>query len=262
MRLLKRLWYRLIGMHPGKMPMVSYWKTKDHVEAKLTTKDGATQMVMQGEKYPMWGFPRGHLLIPSNIQHGPLSVLKHEIKQFFNEVWAKNEAGTPKDELLKWGKERLFKSFEAIEPMKYDLMPARTMCPSVREIHRAITAVSDSPRVHLFRDVLTLILQEDDSFRYRVQWLAIWLPVIRWNPVKILDKCLRLVEEGEVIGDMKRRIRLLRTITILMLEDVHIKDLFVRFFREVDWNKVKITEADRYHFRGKYFKVDMDTLEY
>lgn len=244
------------------MPMVRYWKTKDHVEAKLTTKDGATQMIMDGEDYPMWGFPRGHILIPSNKQHGPLSVLKHEIKQFFNEVWAKHEDGVSTEEIVRWGKERLFKSFENIEPMKYDLMPARTMCPSVREIHRALTKISDSPRVHLFRDVLTLILQEDDAYRYRVQWMAIWFPIIKWNPVAILDRALEMVGHGEVIGDMKGRIKLLRTVVRIMLQDKTIKNLFVAFFREVDWKKVKITEADRYHFRGKYFKVDLDTLEY
>ena len=260
MRLLKRWYYRLIGMHPGKMPMVKYWKTKEFVEAKLTKKDGSTQMVMAGEDQPMWGFPRGHLLIPATQKHGPLSVLKHEIKnRVFNETWDELEKGVPKEEVVKNAKRRLRECYEYLKPLRYDLMPASSMAPSVREIHRALTKVGCPNEL---RDILTLVLQEDDGYRYRVQWLAIWVPIIRWSPVKIFDKALLMIEQAEVIGDMKRKIKLLRRVLMLGLEDPHIKAMFIKFFKEVNWKKVRITEAERYHFRGKYFKCDMDILEY
>lgn len=256
-RLILKFWYKLIRKNPGDFPMVHYWKTKDFVEAKLTTKDGATIMVLDGEKYPMWGFPRGHLLVPANEKYGPLSKLKHECKQICNRAWEKLDQGVLKQEIIKDMKKEIKEL--PLDALRYDLMPPQTMCPAVREIHRALTKIGCPNDV---RDILCLILQEDDGYRYRVQWMAIWFPFIRWNPVKILDKALAMVERAEVIGDMKRRVKLLRRTLKLGLEDPRIKDLFIRFFKEVNWKKVKITEGDRYHCRGKYFKCDMDVIEY
>ena len=258
--------------------MVHYWKTKDYTEAKLTKKDGATIMVLDGEKYPIWGFPRGHLLIANKDykgeavtlqerikKYGTFKVLKHEIKnQIFNETWDKLEKGLPKEQIIKGGYEALDRCLEIAEPLKYDLMPANKMCPSVREIHRAWTKVAPSEKSLKLRDILCLFLQEDDGYRYRVQWMAIWWPMIKWfsDPIKLLDKGLKMVERGEVVGDMKRKIKLLRRVLMLLLEDKKLKDNYLKFFKEVNWNKVKITEQDRYHFRAKYFKCDMDVLTY
>lgn len=245
--------------------MVRYWRTKDCVEAKLTKKDGAAIMVMAGEDYPIWGFPRGHLLIPANEQYGSLSILKHQFKnQIFNEVWDKIEKGVPKEQIVKEAYEALDRCLEYLKPLKYDLMPASSMCPSVREIYRAWTKVAPSERSLKLRDVLTLLLQEDDGYRYRVQWMAIWYPRLMWfvNPIKLFDKGLAMVERAEIIGDMKRKIKLLRRVLLTLLEDPKLKKNFEEFFKEVDWNKVRITEADRYHMRGKYFKTDLDILTY
>lgn len=260
-------------MHPGKMPMVSYWKRKDHVEAKLTTKDGGTLMVLENEKYPMWGFPRGHLLIPLDKsvenpvtledrvkRYGPFSVLKHECKEIFNNIWKGLENGVSHETIIQEAKEAIDRL--PIEYLKYDLMPPQTMAPAVREIHRAWTKVAPSPRSLRVRDILTLLLQEDDAYRYRVQWMVIWWPLIKWNPVGVLDLGLKMVERGEIIGDMKKKIKLLRKGLSILLKDPKIKALFVKFFKEVDWKKVKIKEMDRYHFRAKYFKVDLDLFEY
>ena len=258
--------------------MVHYWKLKDSVESKLTTRDNATVLVMQGEKYPIWGFPRGHLLISNSDfkgeaitledrikKYGTFKVLKHELKnQIFNETWEKIEKGLTKEQIIKEGYQALDRCLEIAEGLKYDLMPASKMCPSVREIHRAWTKVAPSERSLKLRDILTLILQEDDGYRYRVQWMVIWWPVIKWfsDPVKLLDKGLKMIEVGEVIGDMKRKIKLLRRVLMVLLEDPNLKDKFTKLFKEIDWNKVKITEQDRYHFRAKYFKADLDVLTY
>ena len=250
-------------MHPGKMPMVSYWRTKEAVEAKLITDNGALKMVMDGEKYPMWGYPRGHLLIPAEEQYGPLSKLKHEIKnQIFNDTWKEIEEGLPKETILENAWKRLEATLEFLKPLKYDLMPKQSMCPAVREIHRAWTKVAPCEKSSKLRDMLCLILQEDDGYRYRVQWMAIWFPLIKINPIKIFNYALEKVEQAEVIRDMKERVRLLRRVLMFLLEDPIIRKNFNAFFKEVDWKKVRITEADRYHMRGKYFKTDMDVLEY
>lgn len=253
---LLRWFYR--NTSPTDMPMVSYWKTKEGVAAKVTkAPDGSTIMHMEGEKYPFPTFPRGHILF------GHLSKIKHEIKnQIFNESWAKLEKGVDKQEIIDDVKTKLFKNIALLaEQSKYDMLPPRAMSPSVREIHRAWTKVS--PETWKLRDYLCFILQEDDAYRFRVQWLAQWFGWFwKRNPVKSFDYALKMLEHGEVVGDMKERARLLRRILMLGLEDESIKKQFTELFREINWKKVKLSEGDKYHFRGKYFKVDLKYLEY
>ena len=49
---------------------------------------------------------------------------------------------------------------------------------------------------------------------------------------------------------------------MLALEDENIKKYFIALFKEIDWKKVKLTKADKYHFRGKWFRCDLKYLEY
>ena len=266
-------WY-FRNTSPTDFEMVKYWKTKQGVFAKLTKdKAGNTVMYMEGEKYPFPGLPRAHFL------YGPLSKLKHEIKnQIFNESWRKLEEGIPKAEILKEKKKivkegikvkdaspvygRQYREGEdLLEIIQYDLFPTKTMCPAVREIHRAWTKVS--PETWKLRDILCAILQEDDSYRWRMSWLCEWFGwLMKLNPVKSFEFALGMLEHGEVINDMKERQRLLKRVLMLTLEDPTIRAKFVALFREIDWKKVRLTKGDKYHFRGKYFKVDYKYIEY
>ena len=47
-----------------------------------------------------------------------------------------------------------------------------------------------------------------------------------------------------------------------VLEDEIVGTLFDIFVKEVDWNKVKLSKADKYYFRAKYFKVDHPVYDY
>ena len=245
--------------------MVQYWKTKDSVAAKVTkSESGSLIKILEGEKYPFPTFPRGHLLF------GPLSKLKHEIKnQIFNESWAMLESGNDK-EVVNHIKTRLFNEIAILaEKTRYDRLPIDKMCPSVKEIHRAWSKVEEKftgekrKNLENLKEYLCFILQEDDAYRFRVQWLVTWFGFIRFfNPIKAFEKALIMLEHAEVIGDMKERIRLLRRILLTVLKDETIGKLFTEFFKEVDWKKVALTKADKFHFRGKYFKVDLDLFEY
>ena len=252
-----RWWYR--NTSPADLEMGSYWKKGgDGVNAKVTkAEDGSTVMIMEGEKYPFPTFPRSHIL------YGHLSKIKHEIKnQIFNESWARLEEGVDKEWIIKDIKNKLFGSIAKLaEQSKYDMLPVSAMCPSVKEIYRAWTKVS--PQTWQLRNYLCFILQEDDAYRFRVQWLYQWFGFFfKIFPVESFKYSLQMLEHGEVVGDMKERIRLLRRILMLALEDKSIKKQFIALFREIKWSKVKLSKADKYHFRGKYFKVDMKYLEY
>ena len=272
MKIFKKLYYRYKGYTPETIPMVKYWRTQNSVDAKLTkAKDGSQIMYMEGEDYPIQGFPRGFILF------GSLSKLKHEIKdQIFNDSWKKLETGVDKKRVIKDIKSTLFNlkvrdtktidreyqvGEDLYEIIKYDQVPPEGMCPQVREIHRAWTKVS--PETSQLRDIVTHILQEDDGYRLRVQWLFDWFMAIpKLNPVASFNHALMMLEHGEVIGDMKERQRLFKRILGLCLEDESIKKKFIALFREINWRKVKLRESDRYQFRAKYFKCDLGYLEY
>ncbi len=258
MNILLKWFYGLTNKSPGSMPMVSYWKRQNSISAKVTkSKDGSIHMVMEGEEEPFPGFPRGHLLF------GPLSPLKHEIKnQIFNESWRKLEEGMERKEVIQDIKKTLVNNIiEISKKSKYDMMPPSAMVPAVREIHRAWTKVS--PQTSDLRDCLCFILQEDDGYRFRVQWIVKFFGwAIKRTPIKFFHRGLEMLEHAEIVGDMKERIRLLRRILMLILEDESIKKQFTELFKEIDWKKVALSKADKYHFRGKYFKVDYPELEY
>lgn len=167
--------------------MVQYWKHKEAVRAKVTkAKDGSLQMVVEGEKYPIPGFPRGHVLT------GSLARLKHKIKNMmFNQIFGEIE--------------------KMARDVNADMIPQDKMAPAVRELDRVFQILEDAEvvpdmkgRIRLIRKVLTFFFQEDDAYRYRWQWMM----------------------------------------------------------EHIDMKKIKLSKADKYYFRGKYFKVDHDKFDY
>lgn len=255
--------------------MVRYWKHGEGVKAKVTTdKTGAYVMMMEGEKYPFPGFPRGVMLF------GGLSKLKHEIKnQIFNESWEILEKGEDPiphiKRLLREGIKvkdlspigRTYEGGEDVyEVCKYDMLPFVKMSPAVKEIWRAFEKVEHhDPAIKKLKEILCFILNEDDGYRFRVQWLFQFFPLIKLfsrDYAKYFKKGLELMEHAEVIGDMRERIGLLRRILLKCLEDPKIRSLFNEFMKNLDWKKVRLSKADKYFFRGKYFRVDYPIIKY
>ena len=255
---LKRLFFKLLRKNPAIMPMVRYWKRAGAVQAKVVNRNGVTSMVMDGEDEVFPGFPRGYLLF------GKLSKLKHEIKnQVFNESWAALEDGVSDKEVARRVRKTLDENIlPLLEDTKYDRVPPEKMAVPVREIHRAWKKIAPDSTLC---DAVCFIIQEDDSYRFRFQWMvqfmATWSFFFR-DPVPLFDRALDWLEHGEVIGDMKERVRLFRRIMVVLLRDPKNRAFFTALFREIDWKKVRLGRAEKYFFRGKYFKVDLDKFEY
>ncbi len=266
-----RFLYKLIRSNPNKMPMVQYWKFKESVMAKVTTnKDGALVMKMEGEKEIFPGFPRGHLLF------GSLSKLKHEVKnQIFNESWRKLEEKLAKPAIIQDIKQAIHAINEFVEHDRYEMVPPEKMVMPVREIWRAFSVLeakskgTQREKIRILKEAITYVMQEDDGYRFRLQWIvqifnpsSWWFKLLFGNPVRDMEIALCELEQAEIVGDMKAKIRLLRRVVMLILEDPSIKSLFEELCKEMDWNKLKLDRADKFHFRGKYFKVDFDRFEY
>lgn len=224
--------------------MVTWWQTKEAVQAKVTTdKDGSYIMWMEGEKYPFPGYPRGHLL------YGTLSKLKHEIKvQLFNENYWRLERGEP----IQLGT-ALKNIYELAEKSKYDMMPPDKLSPAMKELYKSLSHP-------IWRDILTYIFQEDDGYRFRLQWIIPYLS--KKDPIGSFDKAMEMLEHGEVVEDMKDRVRLIRRILLEIWKDPEYAKYWIDFVQNADLNKLKLSKADKYFFRAKYFKVDYPYKEY
>ena len=238
--------------------MVQYWKRSGAVQAKVMRENGAQVMQMDGEKYVFPGFPRGYLLF------GKLSKLKHELKnQVFNHAWAWLEQGDSDREVNRRLKQEVMPHiYDLLAEHRYDMVPPERMVPAVREIYEAWGRAKGSPQL---RDLVTYILQEDDSYRFRFQWMVPYMRSFLMkftDPVKALDRGMTWMENAEVIGDMKERVRLIRRILLVILTDDTNRQFFTRLFREMKWGKVALSKADKYFFRGKFFKVDLDKFDY
>lgn len=248
------------------MSMVQYWKKKESVQAKvMRDKDGSIVMKMEGEDHIFPGFPRGHLLF------GSLSKLKHEIKnRLFNDNWWKLENGISPEIVIKEFKKSFTEILKLVEIARYDMVAPSRMVKSVKEIWRAMEVLEEKcPKIKPFKEIMTFVLQEDDAYRFRLQWMiqifnpsSWWFKLLFRDPIKDFDLALQEMENAEIIYDMKERIRLFRRITSVILEDKRIQDLFLDLCKEMDWNKLKLSEADKFHFRGKWFRVDLMYFEY
>jgi hypothetical protein len=81
--------------------------------------------------------------------------------------------------------------------------------------------------------------------------------------VRELYRVLGDLENAEVVEDMKARIRLIKkVITFFLQEDDAYRMRMQWVLERLDMKKMKLTKADKYYFRGKYFKVDNDIYDY
>lgn len=75
--------------------------------------------------------------------------------------------------------------------------------------------------------------------------------------VRTLWDAFEDVKNAEVTEDMKERVKLWQTVLCwLMSEDDAYRFRMQYLFERVDMQKMKLSEQDKYFFRGKYFKVD------
>lgn len=248
---------------------VRYYKTKQTEKGRLKLTDDGIQMDIRGEKYMFPGFPRGHLLT-NQYYNTPMSVMKHRIKnEIFNWAWAELDKGTPKEQIISQIKRVLFTEIYGImEQQKYDICSYERMCPAVREIWRAMSKL-ENDKIQKLKEMICHIMQEDDGYRFRVQFLteyfnpsSWWFKLLRKNNFKGLIFALKKLEEAEVLGDMKGRIKLLRRVIELLLSDEQVMYWFDKLTKELNWNKLKLSKADRYYARGKWFKPDTKRYDY
>jgi len=260
--MIKKFLYKMFN---DPTEMVSYWKTKEAVKAKVTkAPDGSQIMWMEGEKYPFPGFPRGSLL------YGKLSPLKHWIKNLiFNDSWKLLEEGKGSEEVTDSVIASLKgKLKELSDDCKFEYVPYEQLTPPVKELWRAFEATEKkhpSQLITQIKEMMCFIMQEDDGYRFRLQFMAQFYNPKGWFKRDIVTdfyKALELLEHAEIVSDMKERIHLLRRVLLALLGDQRVMKIFSTFTQEIDWKKLRLTKADKYFLRAKYFKADYPYIEY
>jgi len=84
------------------------------------------------------------------------------------------------------------------------------------------------------------------------------VPAVR-EMARVFDKMI----EMEIVDDMKGRLRMIKRVLIFFLnEDDAYRFRAQYFFSEINRKKVKLSKADKYYARGKYWKVDYDKYSY
>ncbi len=81
--------------------------------------------------------------------------------------------------------------------------------------------------------------------------------------VRELHRVLMELENAEIVPDMKGRIKLIRKVLCHFFnEDDAYRFRFQWAMERMNMSKIKLSKADKYYFRGKYFKVDHDIFDY
>ena len=259
--------------------MVNYWKTGDMARAKLVTmEDGSYAMLIEGEKYPLYGFPRGPVLF------GPLAKLKNLAKNLiFNQVWKMLEEKQTDEEINNYiFKVALPVVLEEIKKMKYDMFPPEKLCPAMRELWRALSVIEkripdklSQEEFRTLKEGITFFFQEDDAYRFRLQWMSKYVDpknILRrlyyfikrkqYSFAEELKTVFEFLDNAEITPDMKGRSVLIKRILLFFMKDPSFSDLMEDIVIELDWKKMYLSKADRYYFRGKYFKVDLENFDY
>ena len=90
------------------------------------------------------------------------------------------------------------------------------------------------------------------------------LPAERMCPaVKEINRVMDILENMEVVDDMKGRMRLIKKVlTFFLQEDDAYRFRAQYFLSHIDQKKVALSKADKYFARGKYWKTDYDHYDY
>jgi len=121
---------------------------KQTAQPIINEKNGEIELHITGEKYPLRAHPRHHVL------HGPMVELKRKMKNMVIETLAGHIAKT----------------------VKYK-RPESSWAEPIKEIARVFDLcieAEDEPEMKRLmkqlRDPICMILNEDDAWRFRVQW--------------------------------------------------------------------------------------------
>ena len=156
--------------------------------------------------------------------------------------------------------------------LKYDLVKPKRFCPCVREIHRAFTVLIGREEeewkrkmLEMAREVLCMFLEFDSAYKFRFQDIANEIDpfLIRGENTmaRELERLFDLLAGRErptnALGDcMEVKWKRVKKMFVPPIKRIgFIRQMALDFFREVDLEKLKPDEGDRYFY---YLRKDYE----
>ena len=137
----------------------------------------------------------------------------------------------------------------------YHMLKPERYCTAVRAVYQAF-----SDKDSQVRDIACMLLEFDDSYRYRFQDAMGTLNQddFRKNPYKELNRILQHLEDREKEHEqrLKDTWRLLRKILFLITFIKPVRDRIVDVISNLNIEAVKMDEGDLYHAKIKSKKMD------
>lgn len=139
-----------------------------------------------------------------------------------------------------------------------DLLSSDMYCQPVREIRRVFEKLGISDDI---KNTLSLILEFDDSYRFRMQWAFEkadpYMLRDRKTLVKEIKRVLQLLADnekfaGKTLNEEKRdrlksRWVLFKKLSKLIYFHKEFRDILLNIFQEIDFSEIIMSIEDRYH---------------
>lgn len=209
-------------------------------------KEGGIQTYMQDIEYPYAGYPFYEFVdkvdIFKKVARAFLSGMYHSLKSQWKirfltlipSIWVAKC-------LVRAGIYVFYKNIERfrIKPIKY--------CKAVRELYRSFTENTSGELSYQLRDVLCMVLEFDNAYRFRFQDIITELYQNN-DIVKELDKMFMIMQSRErtqFIHDTWTLFRL--TVKYYLKYDKELKLIIDNVLKNINIDEVKFTKADKYY---------------
>ena len=129
----------------------------------------------------------------------------------------------------------------ALDPIRY--------CISVRAVHDAMPDSKQSLLLSRLRNVICMVLEFDDAYRYRFQYTLGQIDRERFNksPLAELSAALKKMEEAEIDERLRGMWRMMQKLLPAAYLIKDFRNGIVQTINQLDLAKVRLDEADRHY---------------
>jgi len=242
-----------IPIHPSEIPPPG--DTYPLLKVEFPSEGGVLSY-QEGLEQPYRGFPFFEVVekidLIKKVSRASLSGLYHSFKTKKWLLFTLIPAVWMFKNLLYAGVYALYRVIERtrIKPRYYS--------QAIRELYRAFSYPQGESSKMLelrlmLRDLVCMILEFDNAYRFRVQDLLEELnkTSLKKNPIKELNRIFTIVQEREKTQEIKDTWTLVKLFNSLYLRfDYQFKKMVVNILKELDIDKIKLTVEDKV-FAGK-----------
>ena len=216
-------------------------------------EEGGVHTWMSDQKYPYKGYPHFEFVDKidqiKKINRAMLSGLYHQLKR------------RPKIFYLSvlpalWLTKDLLRSWVYVFYRQIDRFKIKTIryCDAVREIHRAFSVIRPGEKPHevefreMTRDLLCMILECDNAYRYRAQDILPLLDKVALakNPTAELVRLSKVMSSREKTQEIRDTWTLLHyALTVYLRFDRSVTKMLQFALTQIDLDKVKLSIEDK-----------------